>query len=182
MLKETKQRDETDIPLPWLSHWMVYGEGCGDAMSWSLSTKVLDATFVQLPPSMMREHTLPPMVHLVWKMASLCWFPSWVANPLKARLTTKSSPSSGPSSTSSRASVDVFLLKRVFLSMASCVLDFPRPNPSGNIIMQLQGPWEEPSQWEDKVTFSTFHPDWPAVKWPLLFGWPMIFRLANLIV
>jgi len=64
----------------------------------------LDATFVQLSPSMIREKTLPPMVHLMSKMASLCSLSSWVAKLLKALLTTKSSPSSGPLMISSKDS------------------------------------------------------------------------------
>ena len=45
------------------------GMGCDHELE--LDHHGLDAILTQLPPSMMSEHTLPPTVHLVWKMASL---------------------------------------------------------------------------------------------------------------
>ena len=104
MLKDKRHRVEICNPLLWLSHWMVYDFGSGGTESLSLSTMDYEATFAQLPPSMIREKTLPPMVHLVWKMDSLCSNSSWEARSLKALRITKSSPSSGPSSTSSKDS------------------------------------------------------------------------------
>ena len=104
MLKDKRHREEICKPLLWLSHWMVYGFGWGVTENLSLSTIDCEATFSQLPRSMIREHTLPPMVHLEWKMDSLCSRSSREARPLKALRMTKSSPSFGPSSTSSRNS------------------------------------------------------------------------------
>ena len=61
----------------------------------SLLTKWVEATFVQLPPSMIRIHTFPWIVHREWKMWSL-WFSSLGPSlACKILWRTKSSPTSG---------------------------------------------------------------------------------------
>jgi len=64
-----------------------------------------EATFAQLPPSIMREHTLPWIVHLVWNMFSLysSKSPFWL---LKGLFNTSNSPSSASSTTSSCSSMN----------------------------------------------------------------------------
>ncbi|KAL0758306.1 hypothetical protein Bca101_074456 [Brassica carinata] len=74
-----------------LSHLSLYGLGCGDFASPNLSTRYLLATLVQEPPSIIRLHTLPSTLHLVWKMFSR-WTDSGSKRALRARLTTSSSP------------------------------------------------------------------------------------------
>ena len=54
------------------NHYNLYGLGCFKVGKFKFSTKVVLATLVQLPPSIIILHTLLLMWHLVWKMFSLC--------------------------------------------------------------------------------------------------------------
>ena len=58
--------------LSCLSHWKEWGVGCTLVGTWSFPMSFVEATLVQLSPSMMSSHTLPPIVHWVWKISSLC--------------------------------------------------------------------------------------------------------------
>jgi len=106
MDKGIRHLEFTCKPFPWLSHWMVYGWGWAVAWRLSFSTMLEEATFVQLPLSMIKEHTFPWTVHREWKMLSLCSSFS-LLRPLMVLLNTNNSPSSASSTTSSCSSSNV---------------------------------------------------------------------------
>jgi len=70
---------------PYLSHWSLYGLGCGLVSMFIFDTNLELTTLIQLPPSMITKHTLPLVEHLVWKIFSL-WDASltltWLPNVL----------------------------------------------------------------------------------------------------
>ena len=72
------------------SHRKLYSLGCGRVVKPNFSTKVIYATLVQLPLSMIIPHTLSQIWHRVWKISrssslkSICSF--------RTRCTTNKSP------------------------------------------------------------------------------------------
>lgn len=78
-----------------------------------------EATSVQLPPSMISKLTFPLIVHLVWKMVSLCSCFSWGTRLLKSLLSTNISPSLGPSL---QSSVAAFRFSSLLSSSPSSIL------------------------------------------------------------
>jgi len=92
----------TRISLYSLSHCKLYNLKCGTITKLYFSTKVMDATLVQLPLLMIIPHTLSWIWHLVWKMFSHC--SSLMSTcAFKTRCTTNKSPS-----TSSKSSLCSF--------------------------------------------------------------------------
>lgn len=61
----------TFTSLTSFSHCILYGWGCLVVGKFSFSTKVVEATIVQLLPSIITPHNLFLIVHLVWNIFSL---------------------------------------------------------------------------------------------------------------
>ena len=54
-----------------LSHCRVYKVVCTLVGTYGLSMNVMEAMLAQLPPSIISSHTLPPLVHRLWKICFL---------------------------------------------------------------------------------------------------------------
>ena len=107
-----------------LSHWSLYGLGCGLVSKFNSDTNMELATLVQLPPSTIKEHNFPLIEHLVWKIFSL-WVCSrgymWLPSNLLTISKLPSNASSSISSSYSPSLVDDSLVISLF-SFLSIVL------------------------------------------------------------
>ena len=70
MEKDTSTYCFTWTSSPSLSHWSLYGLGCGLVSMFIFDTNLELTTLSQIPPSMITKNTLPLIEHLVWKIFS----------------------------------------------------------------------------------------------------------------
>ena len=155
------------------NHCNLYGLGCFKVGKFNFSTKVVLATLVQLPPSMIILHTLLLMWHLIWKIFSLCCsISSSLTWALKARLVTSDSPSTEYSTLSSQTSSS----DGIWSSSHSLLVS---TSPSIRAIMVLlfghcEAIWPTAKQWKHLISWlcvlDSFLPLLTIGALSLLFG------------
>ena len=90
------------------NHCSLYGLRCFKVFKFYFSTKLVLATLVQLPPSIILLHTLSLMLHLEWRMLPCYTSASSFTCKLSARLATINLPSTGYSTPSAPKDANCF--------------------------------------------------------------------------